>query len=290
MSELNDDPELAPLKEASNVLLPVRLARLKTLSTVNLVVALLCLVYIAINLICLIINAQNFCYREGNRWTFHYIEFGSTFGFAILEVIALLYSPKSLGSIYSSPNVLKVILFLNVVASFFSFAAVMFDLDKFEVPSHEIEYLNELTMTFVDGILLWSLVRSNAANNYQSQIKVNVALFGVASVIAITQIGVYNGLSEYSPAPDETTCGWYNASYDPNALAENPYDPKAYTGILGPFEASESGEGWEPSDAGEQIAHFFEFAFEMISAFITFWFCMDNKIEVDTKIEALMLE
>lgn len=39
---------------------------------------------------------------------------------------------------------------------------------------------------------------------------------------------------------------------------------------------------------GEQIAHYFEFAFEIISALISFSFCMDNKFLCDSKIrEAL---
>ena len=40
---------------------------------------------------------------------------------------------------------------------------------------------------------------------------------------------------------------------------------------------------------GEQLAHYLEFAFEMISATITFWFCMDNKIRVDTMRLDIML-
>ena len=42
-------------------------------------------------------------------------------------------------NVYSRPAVLKGIMFFNIVASFFAFLAVCFDLDKFEVPSHEVE-------------------------------------------------------------------------------------------------------------------------------------------------------
>ena len=121
-----------------------------------------------------------------------------------------------------------------------------------------------------------------------SQIKVNVVLIAIGSVVAITQIIIYNCLPESDPEPDETVCGWYNASYNHDAIAMHPYDARAYTGIL-PAHGSEEEEGWEPSDAGEQMAHFFEFAFEILSAFITFWFCMDNRIESDKKINELML-
>lgn len=286
----DQDPELAPLKEETNVLVPVRVQRLNTISWVNLVVALLSLMYFSINVVCIIINSQSFCYREGNRWVFHALEFGGTFAFAVLEVVALLFSPKGLGNIYSNPTMLKAVLFFNVVASLFSFVAILFDLDKFEIASHEVEYLNELTMTFVDGILLWSLIRSKVGKSVKNQIRVNAVLVGVAAVVAITQIVIYNGMPEYSPAPDETVCDWYNQSFDPNAMANHPYDPRAYTGILETgHESSDEGGAWEPSDAGEQMAHHFEFCFEMLSAFITFLFCIQNKIEADAKVDSLML-
>lgn len=40
---------------------------------------------------------------------------------------------------------------------------------------------------------------------------------------------------------------------------------------------------------GEQAAHYLEFVFEMISSVITFWFCMDNKLRVDTMRLDIML-
>eukprot|EP00966_Prymnesium_polylepis_P230919 5343962-Prymnesium_polylepis.3 len=49
------------------------------------------------------------------------------------------------------------------------------------------------------------------------------------------------------------------------------------------------GETEDGDKVGEKAAHYFEFIFEMISAAITFWFCMDNRLRCDTMRFALML-
>ena len=40
---------------------------------------------------------------------------------------------------------------------------------------------------------------------------------------------------------------------------------------------------------GEQAAHYCEFAFEILSSGVTFWFCMDNKLLCDQQIMSIML-
>ena len=39
---------------------------------------------------------------------------------------------------------------------------------------------------------------------------------------------------------------------------------------------------------GEKAAHYFEFSFEIMSALITFWFCVDNKFVADKEISEIM--
>lgn len=55
----------------------------------------------------------------------------------------------------------------------------------FEIISHEIEYLNELTMSFVDLVLLWSLCQFQGTS---------VVMAGIASAVALIQLAVYNGM------------------------------------------------------------------------------------------------
>ena len=57
--------------------------------------------------------------------------------------------------------------------------------EYFEVLSHQIEYLNELTMSFIDLVLLWSLCKFEGANAIMAVI---------ASVVACIQLAIYNGM------------------------------------------------------------------------------------------------
>ena len=120
------------------------------------------------------------------------------------------------------------------------------NLDIFEVLAHEIEYANELSMSFVDLVLLWSLTRQGKDN---TKLKFKLAetgsgIFLVAGAIAIAilQLFIYNGMGHTA------------------------------TGGL----------------AGEHLAHYCEFSFEIISALIAFWFCVDNKFVADKEIFEIM--
>ena len=53
----------------------------------------------------------------------------------------------------------KVLLFFDVVATFCPAVLVTLNLEEFETIAHQIEYLNELTMAFVNLVLLASLLR-----------------------------------------------------------------------------------------------------------------------------------
>merc|ERR1719217_1665452 len=48
--------------------------------------------------------------------------------------------------------------------------------------------------------------------------------------------------------------------------------------------------GWTPTgdSKGEQAAHYLEFSFGIISALITFWFAIDNKLLADGRLAELM--
>jgi hypothetical protein len=120
------------------------------------------------------------------------------------------------------------------------------NLEIFEMWAHEIEYSNELSMSFVDLVLLWSLTKHGKDN---TKLKFRLAdtgsgiyLVAGAIVIAIVQLLIYNGMGYTS------------------------------TGDL----------------AGEHLAHYCEFAFEVISALIAFWFSVDNKFVADKEIFEIM--
>jgi len=245
----SDNTELLPLKESTNVLLLSRLAELKFMSFVNVSIAIATIVYIGVNITCIILNGY-----DNDDWPvkgavskafFHNLEFWATFIFSILEVFALVYSPKPLGAIYQNTLLLKLVIFVNIVISFLGAMLVAVNLEKFEVPAHEMEYSNELTMALFDLIILVSLIRSKSGARITSQGSnaTNAVIICIAILVAIVQLAVYNGMG---------------------------VDP----------------DGERP---GEQAAHYCEFGFEILSASVTFWFCMDNKICADEQVLLIML-
>ena len=117
--------------------------------------------------------------------SFHLLEFVGTFVFALVECISLTSTPKSILNIYDNPLMLRLILFFNVVATSIPMVLVILNYEYFEIISHQIEYLNELTMSFVDLVLLWSLCQFEGAT---------VLIAGIACLVAVIQLAVYNGM------------------------------------------------------------------------------------------------
>ena len=113
------------------------------------------------------------------------LEFWGTFVFACVECISLTSTPKSILNIYDNPLALRLVLFFNIVAAFLPAILITLNYEYFEILSHEIEYCNELTMSFVDIVLLWSLCQFK---------KKTTIMAGLAGVVALVQLGVYNGM------------------------------------------------------------------------------------------------
>jgi len=216
---------------------------LKTQSCVNMVLALLSVIYISVNIICIVLNTYELEDTKDpvtSPEVFHMYEFWGTFCFNVVDVFALIYSPKRLSTITFSPTLLKLIIFVNVAGSFTSASLITINLEAFEIVAHELEYFNELTVSLFDIFLLGSLVRGMSGEKLREQ-KVSllgsVATIGTALMIAIVQMSIYNGM------------------------------------------------GFTDGEAnGEKVAHYFEFVFQIISASITFWFTMDNKLVADGKL------
>ena len=261
---------LQPLNQSTNVLLAYRLDALSAMSTSNFVLAVICLFFCGLNIALVYFNYRlnrgdaseddpSLCPITDK--TFHLTEFWATFIFAIVEAFALVCTPKSLLNIYENPLVLKLVLFFNIVATLVPAMMVTINLELYEIISHELEYINEITMSFVDLVLLWSLCRRigqdevstgpKLSSGFQSQdepgvggsdVRTSFVLAAVAAAVAVVQLGVYNGMGR-----------------------------------------TEDGDM-----VGEAAAHYLEFIFSIISSLITFWFTMDNKFIADKEIGQIL--
>ena len=251
------------LNTSSNVILHFRLHSLERMSTINFALAICSLVYLAINIVMIVFNwTANFdgdcddpdslyiqrCGSPISEYGFHMMEFWATFGFAIIEAYALLNTPKTLSTIYESPLQLKLILFFDIVASLVPSVLITFDIEHFEIISHELEYANELTMSFVDLVILASLVR----------------------------VGHRRGCPGRSPEVDSS------ASRGPTtwttSLLRNAADaPSSFFAAIAVVVATAqlltyNGMGTTPDGdkVGEKPAHYCEFCFEIMSSLISF--------------------
>uniref|UniRef100_A0A0G4HQR4 Uncharacterized protein n=1 Tax=Chromera velia CCMP2878 TaxID=1169474 RepID=A0A0G4HQR4_9ALVE len=187
--DVSDCDSLGVPTSSGNVLLLYHLGNLTRKSTANFILACLCIFYIGVNIVCLIINSMPE-FREANDLTFHLLEFWATFMFTVVDIMALVYSPKSLGKIYANPTILKLVVFFNLVLAFIPAVLISIDLEMFELPSHEIEYANEITMAFVDLILLYSLIRTDSS--MLPDMRTQLVLGLVALAVAVIQLSVYN--------------------------------------------------------------------------------------------------
>mmetsp|Transcript_19935 Transcript_19935/g.31108 ORF Transcript_19935/g.31108 Transcript_19935/m.31108 type:complete len:306 (+) Transcript_19935:237-1154(+) len=176
------------LNSSQNVLLVYRLNEMRQLERTNFTLAIACLVYCGINIALIIVNYVNSQNQEDppiSEKAFHLLEFWATFCFAIVTCISLTSTPKSILNIYNSPMTLRLILFFNIVASSMPAMLMSLNTEYFEIISHQIEYLNELTTSFIDLVLLWSLCKFEGANAIMAVI---------ASIVACVQLAIYNGM------------------------------------------------------------------------------------------------
>ena len=128
-------------------------------------------------------TSYHLCIPHTVSYRFHVLEFVGTFVFALVECISLTSTPKSILNIYDNPLMLRLVLFFNIVATSIPMVLVILNYEYFEIISHQIEYLNELTMSFVDLVLLWSLCQFEGTT---------VLLAGIACLVAVIQLAVYN--------------------------------------------------------------------------------------------------
>jgi len=169
----------------SAVFLADRLQRLNFLSRTNYILSLLCLLVIGSNVVTLVLNVLNVqraplgpddpvpgpddpppsvMDQSGLEKAFHCVEFWTAFSFSLIEVLVIVHSPRSVSDIYSkSPWMFKLIIVAQVVSTFVSAMLVTLDLEIFEVLAHEVEYANEILLSFLNVVLAGRLTGARTA-------------------------------------------------------------------------------------------------------------------------------
>eukprot|EP00538_Stauroneis_constricta_P004749 CAMPEP_0119554674 /NCGR_PEP_ID=MMETSP1352-20130426/7083_1 /TAXON_ID=265584 /ORGANISM="Stauroneis constricta, Strain CCMP1120" /LENGTH=450 /DNA_ID=CAMNT_0007601289 /DNA_START=172 /DNA_END=1524 /DNA_ORIENTATION=+ len=264
---LNVQPNM---NSTTNILVHFQLADLSGRSKTNLYLALVCLVVCAINMVLLLLNylmhhppffgdASSSKRPDVSHRTFHMIEFWTVFVYSIADAGALVTSPKTMLNIYSKPLVLKLLLFCNIVASLVPAVLITLDTDYFERLAHELEYINEFTLSFIMLILLTSLLR-------QPEQVDNVSYGGEDDV------GSSNNDGGVASSTNTTT-----TSYDPSSIIMGASACATAVTTFAVYNFSK-----------EEYAHYWEFAFNILTSLVTFWFCMDNRFVAEMEIGQIL--
>ena len=252
------------MNETSNVLVQYTLQDLDRRAESNFWLGIVCLAVCAINMVLLFLNwslhhadpAPHVSHK-----TFHLLEFWTSNVYAIAEAFALVTSPKTMLHIYSKPNLLKLLLFFNVVNSLVPALLITLDLKYFETTAHELEFFNSFTLSFITMILLASLLKpppppplppsSSLQDDHDNQ--------------------NHNKRSNRS-VPTTVT-----ANRDVSSI------------VMGIVACGVAATNFIVYNAGHtEIAHCLEFTFNMVISLITFWFCMDNRFVAQMEIGQIL--
>lgn len=173
------------LRHDTNVLVLQRLSELSTLSAVNLTLAILCVMYLGSTMVCLIYTLVPVV--KGS--VFHRLEFGGMFLFTLCTTLALIFSPERR---FRSKLLLKVLVLVNVCASFVAGLLVFLSLDEFERVAHEIEYANELCTAVVDVLIVLTLELKGDERQQCWQRSKLIVIGTLATAVPVLQLVVYN--------------------------------------------------------------------------------------------------
>jgi hypothetical protein len=178
------------LNFSSNVLLVYRLQEMSKTADLSFQLAVVCLAYCALNVTLFFLNYYIHFVREDvmPERAFHMMEFWATFMFSVVECITVVYTPRPLSRIYRNPLRLKIVLFFNIVATLVPALLITINQEEFEIMCHNLEYLNDITMTFIDAILLGALCVTDKNKTW------TILLASVPGSLAVLQLVLYNGM------------------------------------------------------------------------------------------------
>ncbi|CAB9511879.1 expressed unknown protein [Seminavis robusta] len=195
------------MHETSNVLLQYTLQDLDRRAECNFWLGLICLGVCAVNVVLVYLNyvlKHAHPPPQVSHRTFHLLEFWTSCIYAIAETFALVMSPKTMLHIYKKPNLLKLLLFFNVVNSMVPALLMTLDFEYFEKLCHELEFINSFTLSFITMILLASLLHleeqppngvvaavQNNTSDTQSDTS-SIVMVLIACLVAACNFIVYN--------------------------------------------------------------------------------------------------
>ncbi len=168
------------LKWSHNVLLSVWISDLHQLATINLLLALACVINVAINIACIFMVANK---GATSDQVFHNIEFSASFVFALVQVLAVFYAFKVSTIIIARPWALKFVVLLNVAGTLLPALLVYVNLEKWETISHEIEYTNSLCSALVDLLMSVQILEAYFKSGDRGQFAHSGAIFIVPVLV-----------------------------------------------------------------------------------------------------------
>ena len=296
-SSSSDNEFEITFNRTSNVIALFRLQQLQHLASTNFFFAVLSLIYLGVNLALIVFNyLSDDCTGRGIKsqriksadqhsifeaqcgspisvFTFHTLEFTATFFFSVLQACALLYSCNGArGAPSTTPGQLRFVMFFSVGVSFIPALLIWINMEAFETAAHEIEYANEVTMSSIDIVLFLAIMRTNNKASNANDVG-NDAKKGYD-----TKNNSKSSCFRCSDTGSRTGSNGFCIAFVALCVALAQLWVYNARGV-----DEKTGERH-----GEKDAHYLEFVFEVISATITFFFCMESRRVAELEISRIV--
>lgn len=193
----------------------------------------------------------------------HRIEFTSAFYFNCVNLLIVAYSSNK--AKFTNPGLFKTWAFMNLLFSSTAMILVWANRPLFEVPSHQMEYTAEISMTFLETKLLM-----HGIEKVEKGWRHSLASFlnWVPSLLAILQIIVFNKGSLFFDVKDWSgECSFWG------------YQIRHWMGDQSCHSYGDAG--------GEWYGHCLEYIVGTMNATQAFFISLDNKMDADTLLQGI---
>lgn len=176
----------------------------------------LLLVYVGLNAGLLGANFADQDFIEENYYlVFHMLSFWGVFAFTLLEAFILIISDTVLFNWKHKSQ--SVLILFNVLFTFAT--AILFSIfpEKYETPSHYMEYSVQILISTVNGIFVWNYIKSKSTDNVFYRYRyLELSVAGCVIGLSVLQLIIFSGRIHTGPGAERSAhfCEFVNEIFN----------------------------------------------------------------------------